>query len=118
MNKIKQSIFYKHREFLTLPFAWLLWYVLNGYFAEHHPNIALHDSGVFEAVFLGTVCLFTGMALIWFTLRVFLGELYKELDQFAYYFQNKFTPWEKSLYSLVFFCVLLIVWAMLVRAFI
>ncbi len=118
MEKLKKSIWYKHKEFLSLPFAWVLWYLINGWSVKHYPGLALHDGGIFEAVFLATVCLFTGSAIVWFMLKVFFPEMYYVLDEFITKFKNELTIWQKGLFSLVVFSVYLIAWAILIKAFV
>jgi hypothetical protein len=115
MKNIKNSFWVKHREFLSLPLAFVVWYYVPRLTRLIDPQAGQYDASWIEAVVLATVALLAGSALIWVILRWFFPEVYRVFDD--YLETNHITTWQKGLFSLWYFFGYLIAWSILVMAF-
>ena len=115
MEKIRKTFLYRHKEFLTLPVAFVVWYYVPHLTRLIDADAAQYDASWIEAVVIATVALLAGSSLVWLMLRFFFPEVYRVFDDFL--ITAKISTWQKGLFSLYFFFGYLLAWSILVTAF-
>ncbi|MBS4056495.1 MAG: hypothetical protein KGZ82_04170 [Bacteroidales bacterium] len=100
-------------ELLTLPIALLLWWYSNSILRMIDETAGVYDVGIFQAFLLGTAGILFGHALVWLILKLSAGDVYRTLDDFLNR-NTLITPWQRGLFSLLYFGFLLIAWSILV----
>jgi uncharacterized membrane protein len=115
MNSLKQNFWVKHREFLSLPVAFIIWYYVPYLTSWIDPEAGQYDVSWIEGAVIATLLLLAGLAFIWFILRFFYPGIYRVFDDYLER-NEKITSWQKGQFSLYFFLGCLLAWAILVLA--
>mgnify|MGYP000472102260 CR=1 FL=1 len=102
-------------ELLTLPVALILWWYSGDILRWIDPMAGVFDAGILQVFLLATIGLLFGHALIWLMLRLSAKEIYSHFDDFLNNNPN-ISPWQKGLFSLSYFFLLLLSWVLLVNA--
>jgi hypothetical protein len=108
----------KHSEFITIPIALIAWYFLPYLLRRVDPAAGQHDLGLLQTFFIAAIGLFIGTGIVWLTLKISVPEVYKTLDDYLLRKEDKLTPWQRGIFSLVFFFGLLLAYSLIVQAFV
>lgn len=112
MKKKFLNIIKNWSELYTLPVAVLLWWAGGVCLRLIDETAGIYDIGILQAFLLGTVGILFGHTIIWLILKLSVPYIYETLDNFIV--KNQLTPWQKGLFSLFYFSILLLVWGILV----
>ena len=105
-------------ELLSLPVAIILWYFIPYILRWVDPTAGSYDIGILQVLFLATIGLYFGLAIIWLALKLGAPDIYKKLDECLVNNNDELTKWQKIKFSLYYFLGLLFAWVLLVIAFI
>jgi hypothetical protein len=108
----------RHSEFITLPLAIVAWYTLPFLYRRIDPTAGVHDLGLLQTFIIAAIGLFFGTAVVWLVLKISVPEVYSTLDNYLSNKKNELTPWQKGIFSLVFFFGLLLSYSLIVLAFV
>lgn len=111
-RKIKTFI-KKWNEIITIPVAFLLWYISPFFLRMVDETAGVSDAGIFQFLISGAVAILFGHALIWLILKIAWPEMYKLLDD-CITEEKWLTTWQRVQFSLYYWGFLLISWAILV----
>jgi len=103
---------------LLLPISIILFAVTPVLFRWIDPTAGAYDIGILQGLVIATIALFFGKTVVWIALRVASPGVYKKLQNYLMYNKNYISNWQKGLFSLGYFSVLLLAWVLLVMAFI
>ncbi len=113
-----KRFFFRHNELLTLPVSILLWYGSPWFLRLMDPTAGVHDIGLLQTFLIASVGLFFGTALIWLLLKFSAPDSYHILDDYIHHNEKHLTSWQQGLFVLLYYFGLLMVWALLVMAFV
>lgn len=102
-------------ELLTMPVALLMWWFSGDILRWVDPTAGVFDAGILQVFLLATIGLLFGHALIWLMLRLSAKDVYDQFDDFLNNNQN-ITTWQRGVFSLSYFFLLLLSWVLLVNA--
>ena len=100
-------------EIITIPVAFLLWYVSPFLLRLVDETAGVSDAGIFQFLISATVAILFGHALIWLIIKLVWPEMYVLLDD-CITEEKWLTTWQKVLFSLLYWGFLLLSWAILV----
>lgn len=114
-NQLKKfSRFIKRwNEILSIPAAFFIWWVSPFFLRMVDSTAGVSDIGIFQFLISATVAILFGHALIWLILKLVWPEIYEILDDCVTK-ETKLTPWQKILFSLSYWGLLLVSWSILV----
>lgn len=105
----------KWNELLTLPLAVILWWWSGDILRWADPMAGVFDAGILQVFLLATIGLLFGHAFIWLTLKLSAPDVYAVLNDYLQNPQDT-SPWQKGLFSLIYFFSLFVCWVLLVIA--
>jgi len=115
--KKKLSIEWNEALFL-LPLSLVLFAVTPTLFRWIDPTAGAYDIGILQSLVLASIALFFGKTVIWITLKLGAPGVYGKLRNYLLSNHNHISQWQKGLFSLCYFSVLLLAWVLLVMSFI
>ncbi len=103
-------------ELLTLPIALVAFYFMKFGIWKIDDTAGTYDLGRLQVFVFATIGLYFGVSLIWIMLKIGAPDIYHVLDDYLLKKDTQLTPWQKGLFSLSYFSVLLLAWVFLVNA--
>lgn len=82
-------------EFLTIPLAFILWYLSPFLLRTWDPTAAVYDAGVFQIIIFTTIQLLFYNGIVWFVLKITWPKLYNFLDDIFEGVVKDITQWER-----------------------
>jgi hypothetical protein len=67
-------------EFITVPLAFILWYLSPLLLRSIDPTSAVYDAGIFQVIIFTTIQMLIYNGIIWFILKITWPKLYNFLD--------------------------------------
>jgi hypothetical protein len=67
-------------EFITVPLAFILWYLSPLLLRNIDPTSATYDAGIFQVIIFTTIQMLIYNGIIWFILKITWPKLYNFLD--------------------------------------
>lgn len=110
-------LFREWNEVWLFPIVVLLFFIVPYFLIRLDPEAGTYDSGVLQVLFLTTLSLYFGKIIVWLALRIGAPGVYNTLNRFLLTNADKITIWQKGIFSLLYFSVLLFSWVLLLKAF-
>ncbi len=103
-------------ELLTLPVAILLWFFIPKLLYQIDPTAGAYDIGVINRFVLATIGLYVGKTVVWLALKIGAPDVYKVLDSFLMNNKHRITIWQRGIFSLLYYSLLLFCWVIILLA--
>ena len=103
-------------ELLTLPVALLLWFFIPKLLYYIDPTAGSYDIGVINRFVLATIGLYIGKTIVWLALKIGAPDVYRVLDNFLMTKKHKLNTWQKGIFSLWYYSLLLFCWVIILLA--
>ena len=103
-------------ELLTLPVAILLWFLIPKLLIYIDPEAGSYDIGVINAFVLATIGLYIGKTIVWLALKIGAPDVYRVLDDFLMNNKHTITIWQKGIFALSYYSLLLFCWVIILLA--
>lgn len=116
INRIIQFIL-KWNELLTIPLAFVLWWMSAPFLRAMDPTAGVYDAGIFQIILFAVIAFLIFQAMAWITLKLSFPKVYKWLDdELGNHLNNSsLSTWEKSKIVLWLFSLFLLALVFLAR---
>lgn len=107
----------KWNELLTIPLAFVLWWLSAPLLRTVDPTAGVYDAGIFQIILFALIAFLIFQAMAWITLKLSFPNVYKWLDdQLGMHINNGIlSPWEKAKIVLWLFSLFLLSMVFLAR---